>query len=99
MIKLIQRQIDLHHVIIALFDEIADDQVEFAAVGQGVARPAAQVLCGFQIQLQRKGQGDSRGLGGFIIGVIADLGEVLLGQQGLLVDFRILLAGLVDQLL
>ena len=60
LIKLIQRNIDLHHVVIALLDEVADDQVEFAAVGQGVACSADQILGFFQIQFQSNGKSDSR---------------------------------------
>ena len=47
LIKLIQCNVDLHHVVIALFDEVTDDQVEFAAIGQGIACSTDQVLCGF----------------------------------------------------
>ena len=49
LIKLIQCHIDLHHVEILLFDEITDNQVKLAAVAQGIARPADEILCLFQI--------------------------------------------------
>ena len=40
-VKLIQRHIDLHHVVILLLDEIADNQIKLTAVGQGIACPAS----------------------------------------------------------
>ena len=98
LIELIQRNVDLHHVILLPLDKIPDDEVEGAAVGQGVAGPADQVPGPLQIQLQRQCQGDGRGLGGPGIGVVDDLGEQLLGNVGALVDGRIFQSLLQDQL-
>ena len=81
-----------------MLNKVADDQVEFAAVGQRVTRPADQISCGIQIQFQRKRQGNGRRLGGLVIWIVADLGKMLLGEQGLLVNLRILFAGIIDQL-
>ena len=93
-----QYTVDLHHIELLVFNVVLDDQVKLTTVGQSVACSADQILRSFQIQFQCKSQGDGRGLGGLVIGVIADLGEMLLGQQRLFVDFRVLLTGLIDQL-
>ena len=54
-----------------------DDQVKGTAVGQRKTCPANQIPGGIQIQLQRKCQCDGGLLGGFCIGIVDNLGEVL----------------------
>ena len=49
LIKLIQSNIDLHHVVILLLNEIADNQIELTAVGQGISRPANEIFGLLQI--------------------------------------------------
>ena len=95
LIKFVQGNIDLHDVVVFLLNEVADDQVEFAAVGQGEACPADEITGLLQIQLQSQGKGNGGLLGGLVIQIAADLGKVLLGEIGLLVDFRILFPGLL----
>ena len=79
MVEFVQSQVDFHNVIVSVFNKIADNQVEFAAVGEGIACPTDQVTGGFYIQLQGNCQCQGGGFGGFIMGVIANLGEMLLG--------------------
>jgi large subunit ribosomal protein L1 len=98
LIKLKQNLVDLKNIVLLLQDEVLNDHIEFTAVTQGKSGTGDQILGFLQIQLQCKGKGDRRGLGWLIARIVADLGKVLLGKQGFLVDLRILLPALVDQI-
>ena len=80
LVKIVQGDVYFDDIELLMLDEVADDQIKGAAVRQGVARPPDQIPGRFQIQLQRKGEGDGRGLGGSGIGIVDELGEVLLGN-------------------
>ena len=90
LIVIKQGAVDLDDVVFPLLDVKADDQIKFAAVGQGVTGPADEIVGLLQIQFQRQRQGKGRGLGGLVLRIAADLGEVLLGETGFFVNFRIL---------
>ena len=92
-----QYAIDLQHIELLVLNMVLDNQVEFATVGQGVASPADEILRGFQIQFQRQRQRNCRGFGRLVIWVVTNLGEMLLGQQRFLVNFRILFSCPVNQ--
>ena len=49
LIKLIQCDIDLHHIVILLLNKIADNQIKFTAVAEGIARPANKIFGLLQI--------------------------------------------------
>ena len=98
LIKLVEGNIDLHNVEILFFDVILNNEIKAAASGKRVSSSSNQIIRLFHIQFQGKRKCDCCGLGGLITGVITDLGEVLLGNICLLIDLRVLLAGLVNQL-
>lgn len=91
LVEFVQGNIDLRDVMVALFNKVADDQVEFAGIAQGIARSADKILGVFQAQFQRQCQGDGGSFRRLIIGFAADLGKVLLGDMGFFVDFCIFL--------
>ena len=93
-----QHLIEGKYIIVAVEDKILHNNVEFAAVGQGEARPADEVPGLLQVQLQSDGEGHGGGLGGLVGRVAADLGEQLAVDVGFFVDVRVLLAGAVDEL-
>ena len=90
-------RIMFEQIVYFMLDEVADDDVGFAAVRQCVACPANEILCLFQIQFQCQGQGNGGGFGGSVIRIAADFGKMLLGQEGLLVDGGVFLTGLIDE--
>ena len=98
LVEFKQSRVDVEQVIVLLPDEVHDDHVEFAAVCQSVTRPTDQIPGLIQIQLQRQRQSNSGGLGGLIVGIVADFGKMLPGEIGFGVDFRILFPGLVNEL-
>ena len=77
LIKGEQRLVDLKDVVFLLPDEILDDDVELAAGAEGVARTGNEVTGLVQIQFQRDGEGDGRGLRGLVVRIVANLGKEL----------------------
>ena len=98
LVKFVKHLVDVKHIIVAPFNKIHDDQIKPAACGQPVACPADQIFRLLQIQLQSNGKGNGRRLCGPVIGIVADLGKVLPGNIGFVVDIRIFLAGPVNEL-
>lgn len=92
-----QHLVDGKHVIVPPLDEIFDDDIEHAAVAQGKAGPGDKILSLRQIQLQRNGKGDSRGLGGPIARITAYLGEQFPVYVGFFIDLSVLFAAAVDE--
>ena len=81
--------VDFKHVIAALLDKVFHDDVELAAAAEGIARPGKELPRLAYIQLQGYGEGQCRGFGGLIGGVIADLREVLAVHIGFFIDFGV----------
>ena len=96
LVKGEQRLVDLVNVVVPLADEILDDHVELAAAAEGIARAGYEIAGFVQIQFQRDGKGEGRGLGRPVVRVAADLGEQLAVDVGPLVDLGILFAAAVD---
>ena len=92
MVKFIQGDIDFDYIELPMLNEVPDDKVECAAVGQRISRPSDQIPGGIQIQLQRKGQRNGGLLGGLGIGVVDELGKMLLEDIRPLVNSGVLQA-------
>ena len=73
-----QNAVNLHHIVVFLLNEVADDQIKFTAVCQGITGSANQIPCFIQVQFQSQRQGYGGGLGWFIMGIVPDFGKVLL---------------------
>ena len=79
-------------------NEILNNHIELAAGAESVARAGDEVAGLVQIQLQRDGEGNSRGLGGLVVRIVADFGEQLAVYVGLFIDLGVLLTAAVDEL-
>ena len=66
-------------------------------MGQCIPRTANQILGLLQIKLKGNGEGNRRLFGWVILDVVDDLGEKLFIDVCLLVDLRILLSAMFDQ--
>ena len=97
LVKFIQGNIDFDDIELLMLNEVPYDQVKGTAIGQRKTCPANQIPGGFQIQLQRKCQCDGGLLGGFCIGIVDNLGEVLFGDIRFFIDGGILLPTLLNQ--
>ena len=98
LIKGEQRLVDLENIVFLLPDEILDNDVELTAGAESVARAGDEVAGLVQVQLQRDGKGNGRGLGGLVVRVIANFGKELAIHVGLFVDLGVLFSAAVDEL-
>lgn len=98
LIKFKEGLIDVKHIVIALLDKIHDDHIKSAAGGQGITCPSDEIQGLVHIQFQRNGKSNGGGLGGLVIGIVPDLGEMLPGNIGLVIYLRVLLTAPVNEL-
>ena len=71
MVKGEQSLVDLKNVVLLPGYEIFNDNIKLAAGAQRVTGAGDKVTRLVQIQLQRDGESDGRGLGGLIAGIAA----------------------------
>ena len=82
LVKLVQGLVDIEHIVVVILDKVHNDQIELAAGGQRVSGTADEVPGLIHVQFQGDGKGNGCGLGGLVVGIVADLGEVLPGPSG-----------------
>ena len=84
LVKGEQRFVDRKNIVVPLSDKILNNDVEFAAGTEGIARAGKQVLRLLQIQLKRNGKGERRRLWRACSSGYSDLREQLAVHVGLL---------------
>ena len=65
-----ERLVDLIDIVVLVDDEVFDDQIEAVGVAECVARFFQQLPGLLQIQLQRDGKGNGRGLARLILALL-----------------------------
>ena len=89
--------VDLEDVVVSVENEVFHDEVEFAGMGQGEARPLQKLFRILQIQLQSDGEGQHGGLAGFVVEVVPDFGKELAVDVCLFLALGVRHSALVDK--
>lgn len=82
MSPLVQQAVYLVDIINLPFDTKLYNEIALAAGGDAVPGPLQEVLRLVQVEIQRDGEGEGRLLGGVVISIRFNFGEVTFGDAG-----------------